>query len=112
MTDTLVTPMPAVTAQAKELLEEARIDGYFDIDRFSKAIKNDLFELYDKKYKKSICITHLNETESKIVLPDKRIDIPTFYKAIYDIHPENDGGKDWELYGSWDTENMQPINLE
>lgn len=45
--------------------------GYFDLDLFRKTIEKDLDELELQNFKKSICITHLDETEDYVMTKDK-----------------------------------------
>ena len=57
--------------------------GYLDLDVLQKSITNDLFELYSYSYQKSICITHLNETENMIKQYYKNVSLDEF-KGMFD----------------------------
>ena len=46
--------------------------GYFDLDLFKKTIEKDLNDLEIENYKKSICMTHLDETDGFIITEDKK----------------------------------------
>lgn len=52
--------------------------GYFDMPLFKKTLERDLFDLKDKKLKKSICVSHLDETDGKIKEREKDITIEEF----------------------------------
>ena len=45
--------------------------GYFDLDLFRKTIEKDLSELDLQNFRKSICVTHLDETEDYVMAKDK-----------------------------------------
>ena len=45
--------------------------GYFDLDLFRKTIEKDLEELELQNFRKSICVTHLDETEDYVMAKDK-----------------------------------------
>lgn len=46
--------------------------GYFDLDLFRMTIEKDLNDLEIENYKKSICITHLDETDGFIMTDEKK----------------------------------------
>lgn len=66
--------------------------GYFDLPLFQKMIEKDLKEYGFGNLKKSICVTHLDET-NLCVLTSKKIDIKDFISLF---------GKDWNFYVSLD----------
>ena len=45
--------------------------GYFDLDLFRNTIEKDLEELELQNFRKSICVTHLDETEDYVMVKDK-----------------------------------------
>lgn len=45
--------------------------GYFDLDLFRKTIEKDLSEFDLQNFRKSICVTHLDETEDYVMTKDK-----------------------------------------
>lgn len=82
--------------------------GYFDYNLFIKTIYNDLGNIKNSKkinsdkVKKSICVSHLDETNNKIKLNNMDIGMKDFMGLFYD---------DWFFYGSYseDSKNIKVL---
>lgn len=72
--------------------------GYFDLDLFKATIQKDLFELYSYDFKKSICVTHLDETNGVIKLRDREMSFDDFKTEL---------GDDWCFYTSYGEDSCQ-----
>lgn len=66
--------------------------GYFDLELFKEVVERDLRELYSYGFKKSICVTHLDQTGNMIKLNNMDMSIDQFKKYV---------GKDWCYYASY-----------
>lgn len=82
--------------------------GYFDYNLFIKTIYNDLGNIKNSKkinsdkVKKSICVSHLDETNNKIKLNNMDIGMKDFMGLFYD---------GWFFYGSYseDSKNIEVL---
>jgi adenylosuccinate synthase len=59
--------------------------GYFDLDLFRKTIEKDLLELELQDFRKSICVTHLDETNEFIMVKNE-INIEKFMDYFVDFN--------------------------
>lgn len=70
--------------------------GYFDLSLFKKMIEKDLKEYSFDTLKKSICVTHLDETDSNILMGHEKKSMTEFILSF---------DSDWNFYVSYNEDN-------